>query len=153
VSNAKLDFDVDIRIYILMIYVPLLILCIVKDLKYLVPFSVIANVCIVIVFGITLYYMFKDGITITDDIDMIASYDKIPLFFATVIFAMEGIGVVSYAPASFIFYCSLVRPQIATGKKKWIPTRENVVRFSVVWQNPLYVYLAWDVTMLSSSSH
>lgn len=79
-----------------MLYVPLLILCLVKDLKYLVPFSITANVCIVVVFGLTLYYMF-DEVPDPADRDQIAEYDKIPLFFATVIFAMEGIGVVSKA--------------------------------------------------------
>lgn len=42
----------------------------------------------------TLYYVFYD-FKPTNDIKYIASAENLPKFFATVIFAIEGIGVVS----------------------------------------------------------
>lgn len=46
----------------LMILIPLILCCQVRELKHLVPFSFIANTMMVIAFGITLYYIFS-GIT------------------------------------------------------------------------------------------
>lgn len=49
----------------------------------------------VISFAITLYYVFRDLDTSkVKDLDMVADFTQWPLFFSTVIFAMEGIGVV-----------------------------------------------------------
>lgn len=44
----------------LMILVPLIICCQVRELKHLVPFSFLANTMMVVAFGITLYYIFYD---------------------------------------------------------------------------------------------
>ena len=77
-----------------MLWVPLMILCLVRELKKLVPFSMAANLFIVISFAITLYYMFTD-IPDINSRDLVGPVGEMPLFFATVIFAMEGIGVVS----------------------------------------------------------
>lgn len=76
-----------------MLWLPLMILCFVRELKRLVPFSMAANLFIVVSFAITLYYMFTD-LPSAHDRRLIADVDKMPLFFSTVIFAMEGIGVV-----------------------------------------------------------
>ena len=75
------------------IMVPLILSCQFRELKYLVPFSFLANICMIVSFGITLFYVFAD-IEVAPDVEMMAPVEKIPLFFSTVIFAMEGIGVV-----------------------------------------------------------
>lgn len=79
--------------YMIIIMVGLLIICQVRELKHLVPFSFFANVFMIISFSITLYYMFLD-IPNPSSRDMFTSLGQLPLFFSTVIFAMEGIGVV-----------------------------------------------------------
>lgn len=83
----------DIRMYIPMLLVFLIPIGLIRNLKYLVPFSALANIFIIVSFVITLYYIFKDSLDI-GDLDHIAKVEQLPLFFATVIFAMEGIGVV-----------------------------------------------------------
>jgi proton-coupled amino acid transporter len=85
---------IDIRVYIPMLLVFLIPIGLIRNLEYLVPFSAIANVFILISFVITLYYIFNERLEAADK-SYIASVEQIPLFFATVIFAMEGIGVVS----------------------------------------------------------
>lgn len=72
---------------------PLLLTGQVRELKHLVPFSFLANVFMVISFALTLYYMF-DEIPDPAEREMFSSFGQLPLFFSTVIFAMEGIGVV-----------------------------------------------------------
>lgn len=42
---------------------------------------------------ITLYYVFRDMHSVSDR-KLFSSFEQLPMFFSTVIFAMEGIGVV-----------------------------------------------------------
>ncbi|XP_055533959.1 proton-coupled amino acid transporter-like protein pathetic [Wyeomyia smithii] len=93
VINTMADLDWDVRIYILFTMIPVLAIGQIRELKFLVPFSALANLFIVVTFGITLYYIFKDPL-VFDDKPGFASFATLPLFFSTVIFAMEGIGVV-----------------------------------------------------------
>lgn len=81
--------------YMIIILLPLVLSCQIRELRYLVPFSFLANIFMVISFAITLYYMFTDLKTENiEKLSLIGSYSQLPLFFSTVIFAMEGIGVV-----------------------------------------------------------
>ncbi|KAF9405851.1 hypothetical protein HW555_013573 [Spodoptera exigua] len=73
--------------------VPLVLICQIRNLKYLVPFSALANLLILVVFVITIYYVFLD-LPSPKEREMVASITQWPLFLSTVIFAMEGIGVV-----------------------------------------------------------
>ncbi|KAK4886997.1 hypothetical protein RN001_003268 [Aquatica leii] len=81
------------RLYMLMIMGPLLLSSQVRELKHLVPYSFMANIFMVTSFAITLYYLFMD-IPELSTRPMFSSFGQLPLFFSTVIFAMEGIGVV-----------------------------------------------------------
>lgn len=83
----------NVRIHILLVLLPVILVGQVRELRYLVPFSAIANLFILITFGITLYYMFNEPLRF-DDKPNFSSWVQLPLFFATVIFAMEGIGAV-----------------------------------------------------------
>lgn len=93
VINFNLGLNTDIRIYIALILIPCLLIGQIRQLNWLVPFSALANLFILITFGITLYYIFNDDLIISGK-PYIAKLSQIPLFFSTVIFAMEGIGVV-----------------------------------------------------------
>ncbi|XP_076752801.1 proton-coupled amino acid transporter-like protein pathetic [Xylocopa sonorina] len=85
--------DIPIRMYILSLLPAVVLLGQVRNLKYMVPFSMIANLSMMIGFAITLYYVFDD-IEIPSNVKLIASVKQLPTFFATVLFAIEGIGVV-----------------------------------------------------------
>ncbi|XP_023020925.1 proton-coupled amino acid transporter-like protein pathetic [Leptinotarsa decemlineata] len=79
----------------LMMLLPLILLCQVRELKHLVPFSFIANITMVVAFGITLYYMcvqIKD--VKVEDRELVTGFNGLPVFFSTVIFSMEGIGTI-----------------------------------------------------------
>ncbi|XP_047358470.1 proton-coupled amino acid transporter-like protein pathetic [Vespa velutina] len=65
----------------------------IRNLKYMVPFSMVANISMMVGFSVTLYYIFKD-IQPIDKVEMFSSTEQLPIFFATVVFAIEGIGVV-----------------------------------------------------------
>lgn len=84
----------DPRIYMALCLPPLLIFAFVRNLKYLAPFSMVANCLIAVGMGITFYYIFRDTSKF-QTVPAFSSFDKLPLFFGTAIFALEGIGVVS----------------------------------------------------------
>lgn len=65
--NDHLDGDgYPVRLYILVCLIAVLVIGQIRELKYLVPFSAMANGFIVITFAITLYYMFNVELTLED---------------------------------------------------------------------------------------
>ncbi|KAG4075037.1 hypothetical protein HA402_014436 [Bradysia odoriphaga] len=93
VVEAYFDVHLNIRLYILMLLVPLILINLIRSLKYLAPFSLIANSLMGIGMGITLYYIVTDLPPVADQY-AVADVTRWPMFFGTVIFALEGIGVV-----------------------------------------------------------
>lgn len=65
----------------------------IRNLKYLAPFSMIANLLVGTGMGITFYYLYQDIPSISDR-KPFAGFERLPTFFGTAIFALEGIGVV-----------------------------------------------------------
>ncbi|KAL0279970.1 UNVERIFIED_CONTAM: hypothetical protein PYX00_001407 [Menopon gallinae] len=97
-SNLKEVFDLytqpmDIRIYMVCILPPLLLLNYIRNLKYLAPFSTLANLIMLVSFGITFYYMFNDLPSISDR-KVVGSVKEFPLFIGMVLFSMEAIAMV-----------------------------------------------------------
>lgn len=87
--------DLDYRYYILMILPFQLAMCLVKNLRYLSPFSILANVIQSVGLGIIFFYIFGvSELKSSDSLPWFASADRLPLFFGTAIFAIEGISVV-----------------------------------------------------------
>ncbi|XP_055841082.1 proton-coupled amino acid transporter-like protein CG1139 isoform X1 [Episyrphus balteatus] len=84
---------IDVRIYIAVITVPLVFMCLIRNLKYLTPFSMFANVLIFVGIIITFTYIFTDTPAVSER-KGVTDFVQWPLFFGTVIFALEGIGVV-----------------------------------------------------------
>lgn len=103
---------IDIRLYMAMLTVPLLLTFLIRDLKYLVPFSIISTIFMVIgkyIFklkmkrkfsyffaGISaiLRYIFVD-LPSLEERKAFQVWTHYPLFFGTVLFAVEAVGVAS----------------------------------------------------------
>lgn len=80
ICNLRFGWDLSVRYYILMTMVPILFIGQIRTLKFLVPFSGSANVFIVVVFGIVLYYIFKEPLVISDK-ELVAPWTQWPVFF------------------------------------------------------------------------
>ncbi|KAG5317011.1 S36A4 protein, partial [Acromyrmex heyeri] len=93
VVDYHTETDKDLRVYMAALLPLLIIFSLVRNLKYLAPFSMVANVLIATGMGITFYYIFHDLPSISD-VPNFSSWSQLPLFFGTAIFALEGIGVV-----------------------------------------------------------
>lgn len=90
------ESEVDIRFYITCLLIPLILMACVRNLKYLAPVSMIANIFMAVGLGITFYYLVGTGELMTDNMrDMLFKKPgEWPEFFSLSIFAMEAIGVV-----------------------------------------------------------
>merc|ERR1712141_291217 len=71
-----------------------LAICSIRSLRYLSPCSVIANVFQFVGLGIVFYYIFREPLPHSSSVPWIAKSERLPLFFGTAIFAIEGISVV-----------------------------------------------------------
>lgn len=87
------DNGINETMYCLMFLVPILIFTQIDNLKYLAPFSGFANILLVLTFLICLYYICNEFPDL-DSRPTSVNIGNLPLFIGTVIFAMEGIGVV-----------------------------------------------------------
>lgn len=107
------SIELDVRVYIAILLVPLILLSWVPNLKYLAPFSAVANVFMGVGLLITFYYLTQDMPAVSDR-PLHTSLLKIPPFFGIVIFAMEAIGVVMplensmKTPQHFIGLCGVL---------------------------------------------
>ncbi|CAH0560285.1 unnamed protein product [Brassicogethes aeneus] len=96
------------RWYMVIIMVLLIIFCQVRELKHMVPFSFTANAMMVIAFGITLYYIFLriDNVDFKE-IKMVGNLTGMPVFFSTVMFAMEGKTIKKIFKKYYIYFLGI----------------------------------------------
>jgi len=85
--------EINYHIYMAIILIPMLLLASIRNLKYLSPISMLANILQFIGLGIIFYYLLQD-IPYSWDRKKFASWGQLPLYFGTAIYAFEGIGVV-----------------------------------------------------------
>lgn len=79
----------DLRWYILALLPFLILINLIRNLKHLAIFSVIANIFVALCLIITAYYVFSD-MPSPSERTAVADVKKMPLFFGTAIFALEG---------------------------------------------------------------
>ncbi|XP_046676952.1 proton-coupled amino acid transporter-like protein pathetic isoform X1 [Homalodisca vitripennis] len=84
---------VDVHILMAIILIPMVSTAMVRNLKFLVPFSVLANILTGAGVCLTMYISMHDLPPITSR-NAVGSISTIPLFFGTVIYCFEGIGLV-----------------------------------------------------------
>ncbi|CAK9809795.1 Proton-coupled amino acid transporter-like protein CG1139 [Anthophora plagiata] len=85
--------DIDVRLYMLAILLPLILVNWIRNLKFLAPCSTIANCITLVSFGMILYYIFREPLSFKDR-EVIGNVESFPLYFGTVLFALEAIGVI-----------------------------------------------------------
>lgn len=90
-GNTHLSVRTHMAFYLL----PLIIFTLIRKLKYLVPFSFVANICFG--FGIlAIIYIMGLNYPPISSRRYIGEIQNIPLFFGTVMYSFEGIGLVCY---------------------------------------------------------
>lgn len=92
--GREYGLDYSKQVYILMTFVPFILINCIRNLKLLAPFSTLANIITFASFGVVCYYVFQDLPDITERPSFGRLYTY-PLFFGTTLFALEAVGVVS----------------------------------------------------------
>ncbi|XP_066256484.1 proton-coupled amino acid transporter 1-like [Euwallacea similis] len=97
-ENVKQVLDyygyvLDVHLHMAIILLPILLTALIRNLKYLAPFSTLANILMCVGIIIVLYYASQDVPSISTR-RYIADWQQLPLFFGTAIYAFEGIGLV-----------------------------------------------------------
>lgn len=109
--------DTTLRLCIAALLIPLILLSWVPNLKYLAPFSMVANVFMSISLLITFYYLVANPerpLRPLEERPMVGALWELPGFFAITIFAMEAIGVVMplenemKTPQNFVGICGVL---------------------------------------------
>ncbi|GBP03624.1 Proton-coupled amino acid transporter-like protein pathetic [Eumeta japonica] len=87
------NMGINTEIYCLMFLLPIVSITQIRNLKCLALFSAFANLLLVVTFIICLYFIISEFPKL-DNVPMSVDIGQLPVFMGTVIFAMEGIGVV-----------------------------------------------------------
>ncbi|OWR43021.1 amino acid transporter [Danaus plexippus plexippus] len=87
------SLNLSVEYYCLIILIPLCLLCQVRYLKWLAIFSILANLFLFLTYLICFYYIFRSPLSFEGK-TAAGDPSRFPAFLSTVIFAMEGIGVV-----------------------------------------------------------
>ncbi|XP_020714516.2 proton-coupled amino acid transporter-like protein CG1139 [Ceratitis capitata] len=95
-------YEIDNRFYIFALTVPLSSIYLVRDLKNLVPFNALADALICFSFLIVFYYILTDLSALSQRVAF-ANIQGYPLFFGTVLFAIESVGVIISIEAKMKF--------------------------------------------------
>ncbi|KAE9525457.1 hypothetical protein AGLY_014257 [Aphis glycines] len=88
-----MGYELNLRSFIAILLIPLILLSYVPNLKYLAPVSMVANLLMATGLGITFYYTLSDMPNISER-PVVGSLEMFPSFFCLTVFAMEAIGVV-----------------------------------------------------------
>ncbi|ENN70873.1 proton-coupled amino acid transporter-like protein CG1139 isoform X1 [Dendroctonus ponderosae] len=98
-QNLKYVFDeytstkYSLIVYMLIVFVPFVLIICIKNLKLLAPFSILANVITLITFGVVCYYIFQNLEDFSDR-PAVGSLSDYPLYFGTTLFSLQAVGVV-----------------------------------------------------------
>uniref|UniRef100_A0A1B6M4J2 Amino acid transporter transmembrane domain-containing protein n=2 Tax=Graphocephala atropunctata TaxID=36148 RepID=A0A1B6M4J2_9HEMI len=93
IVESHWDVDISPRVYVLMTAFVIVPVGSIRRLKYLVPFSFVAIIFLFVGCGFVLYEIFSDLPPLSSR-PAFTNIQKLPLFYATVLFALEGIGTV-----------------------------------------------------------
>ena len=84
----------DVRIYQSVVFVLLIPYAMIRNLRYLAPFSTLANIVTAAGLVIIIQWSLR-GLQPVTNFEAFNSWKTLPLYFGTAIYAFEGIGVVS----------------------------------------------------------
>lgn len=122
-ENLKqfIDFywtELDVKYYMLMLLIPLILLICIRNLKLLAPFSTLGNLITFVGLGLILSYVFVN-ISAPSDREAFGQAKNYPLFIGTVLFSLHSVGVViaiennMKTPKAFVGYFGVLNQSMA----------------------------------------
>ncbi|XP_063390136.1 proton-coupled amino acid transporter-like protein pathetic [Cydia fagiglandana] len=92
-EDSKTVDSINIRILIACLFIPCILICWITQLKYLAPFSIVADIFIVIVAISTVYYGSTAATKSPTEFPVVKSFEGFLEFVGVCVFSMEGVGV------------------------------------------------------------
>uniref|UniRef100_A0A1B6LF36 Amino acid transporter transmembrane domain-containing protein n=1 Tax=Graphocephala atropunctata TaxID=36148 RepID=A0A1B6LF36_9HEMI len=93
IAEPRVWENLDSRLYLLMLFVPVVLINYIRNLKLLTPVSLLANILMVVALSFCFYYIFAGGSFKYEETNLVSSPKTWPLFVGTVLFALEAVGV------------------------------------------------------------
>ncbi|XP_046660436.1 proton-coupled amino acid transporter-like protein CG1139 [Homalodisca vitripennis] len=93
IAEPRVVENLDDRVYLLVLFIPVVLINYIRNLKLLTPVSFTANILEVIALIFCFYYIFAVGPFKYEETNMVSSVKTWPLFVGTVLFALEAVGV------------------------------------------------------------
>ena len=93
VSHYSPSVQLDVRVWMVIVAVPVIGLSSIRQLKYLAPVSLASNVFLGVSLIIVFYYVLQD-LPPVSSIPAVGPLGEVPLYFGTVLFALIGIQMV-----------------------------------------------------------
>ncbi|XP_026741964.1 proton-coupled amino acid transporter-like protein CG1139 isoform X2 [Trichoplusia ni] len=90
---SQYNIHIELSVHMIFVVVPVLVACMVRNLKYLTPFSTVANILMAVGVAVVVYEATQE-LPPVQSREYIASWQQLPLYFGTAIYAFEGIGLV-----------------------------------------------------------
>ncbi|CAG9572636.1 unnamed protein product [Danaus chrysippus] len=87
------DGGIPLRAYVAMLLIPCLLLCMITSLKYLAPFSIVADIIILTVASATVYYAIRHSTKSPFEFEAFKTASGLFEFMGVCVFSMEGVGV------------------------------------------------------------
>lgn len=100
--------EINQKFYLLMIFVPIVLINYIRNLKKLTPISLAANVLIILSFLGVLYYLLEGSWGLDKVRPVTKHFHTLPLFMGTMMFALEAVGVVSRTITFFVSLAPIV---------------------------------------------
>lgn len=92
-SGLSSFVTLDLKAYMAIALLPLILVNYIRNLKFLAPFSTLANIIMFTGIAIILYFIFREPLSFENRVAF-GDVANFPLFFGTVLFALEAIGVI-----------------------------------------------------------
>lgn len=87
------ESELDLRIYIIILTLPLVLINFIRDLKKLTPVSLIANILLIVALVCIFYFLIFVDDWKVHQTELLAEIQYWPLFMGTVLFSLEAVGV------------------------------------------------------------
>ncbi|XP_017058908.1 proton-coupled amino acid transporter-like protein CG1139 [Drosophila ficusphila] len=106
-------WPLDERLYMAFLALPLVLAFLIRDLKSLVPFALVSNILLILGYCIIFSYFFY-GLPNFNELQATQPIRNFPLFFGTVLFAIESVGVIlalgrsMQTPQNFLGPCGVL---------------------------------------------
>jgi len=82
------------KLYLAVLFLPIILICSIRNLKFLSPLAIIANILELVGLALIFYFIFATPINNLDHVPLFSTPLRFPIFFGTAMFAFGGIAVV-----------------------------------------------------------